>query len=106
MTTYGPRRRRRRALLGALLALLLTVAAFAAPRPLRGDKEREYLSTDGWPRRGQGAYVLRSGRPAASPGEEPVPIASLAKVMTAYLVLKHHPLRAGDGGRPFAVDQD
>ena len=37
--------------------------------------------------------MLGNGRPAASPHEQPVPIASLAKVMTAYLTLKRYPLR-------------
>jgi len=103
-TLYG--RRGRRVLVGALLALLLAVTAFAAPRHLLGDKDRSYLSTDGWPLRGQGAYVIGSGRPAASPHQQPVPIASVAKVMTAYLVLKHYPLHAGDNGPRFVVGQD
>ncbi|HET7048957.1 MAG TPA: hypothetical protein VFI54_11885 [Solirubrobacteraceae bacterium] len=103
MTKYG--RRRRRVLLGAVLALFLAATAFAAPRHLLNDKERTYLSTDGWPRLGQGAYVLGDGLPAASPHEQPVPIASLAKVMTAYLVLRHYPLHAGDSGRRFVVGQ-
>ena len=120
-TPYG----RRRALLGAVLALLLAATAFAAPRHLFGnaeqrsslphdqgrsylpdDKDRRYLSTHGWPWRGQGAYMLDNGRPAASPDQQPVPIASVAKVMTAYLVLKHHPLHAGDSGPQFVVTQD
>jgi D-alanyl-D-alanine carboxypeptidase (penicillin-binding protein 5/6) len=109
-------------LLVAVLALL-AATAFAAPRHLlngehRGylggdkgrsspldDKGRAHLSTHGWPLRGQGAYVLGNGRPAVSPHEQPVPIASLAKVMTAYVVLEHHPLRTGDGGRRFVVGQ-
>jgi serine-type D-Ala-D-Ala carboxypeptidase (penicillin-binding protein 5/6) len=45
-----------------------------------------------WPQQGQGALVLGNGQPAVSPDEQPVPIASLAKVMTAYLVIKHYPL--------------
>jgi D-alanyl-D-alanine carboxypeptidase (penicillin-binding protein 5/6) len=49
--------------------------------------------------------VLGNGRPAVSPHEQPVPIASLAKVMTAYVVLRHYPLRTGDGGRRFVVGQ-
>jgi serine-type D-Ala-D-Ala carboxypeptidase (penicillin-binding protein 5/6) len=108
--------RRRRTLLGAVLALLLCTTAFAAPGHLfDGDrtatvlhdaKHRTYLSTDGWPLRGQGAYVLGDGRPAVSPHQRPVPIASVAKVMTAYVVLKHHPLRAGDDGPRFTVDQE
>jgi serine-type D-Ala-D-Ala carboxypeptidase (penicillin-binding protein 5/6) len=119
-TPYG----RRRALLCAVLALLLAITAFAAPRhllnndegrsslpddrdrsSLLGDKDRSPLSTHGWPRRGQGAYVLGDGRPAVSPHQRPVPIASVAKVMTAYLVLEHYPLRAGDSGRRFVVGQ-
>jgi serine-type D-Ala-D-Ala carboxypeptidase (penicillin-binding protein 5/6) len=60
-------------------------------------------STDGWPQHGQWAYVLGNGRLAVSPDEQPVPIASMAKVMTAYLVLKHYPLRAGDSGRRFVL---
>jgi D-alanyl-D-alanine carboxypeptidase (penicillin-binding protein 5/6) len=119
-TLYG----RRRVLLVAVLALL-AATAFAAPRHLLNndegrsflpndkgrsslldDKDRAYLTTDGWPLRGQGAYVLGNGRPAVSPHQQPVPIASVAKVMTAYLVLKHYPLRAGESGPRFVVSQD
>jgi D-alanyl-D-alanine carboxypeptidase (penicillin-binding protein 5/6) len=50
--------------------------------------------------------VLGNGRPAASPHQEPVPIASVAKVMTAYVVLEHHPLRAGESGPRFVVSED
>jgi serine-type D-Ala-D-Ala carboxypeptidase (penicillin-binding protein 5/6) len=120
-TLYGRRRRR---LLGALLALFLAATAFAAARHLLDGEDRSYLardedrssvldgqdrsylSTDGWPLRGQGAYVLDNGRPAASPHQQPVPIASVAKVMTAYVVLTHYPLRAGDDGPRFVVGQD
>jgi serine-type D-Ala-D-Ala carboxypeptidase (penicillin-binding protein 5/6) len=101
-TPYG----RRRALLVALLALL-AATAFAAPRHLvSNDKHRAYLATDGWPVRGQGAYVLAGDRPAVSPHQRPVPIASVAKVMTAYVLLKHYPLRAADSGPRFVVSQD
>jgi D-alanyl-D-alanine carboxypeptidase (penicillin-binding protein 5/6) len=109
MTSSEPARlapRRRRVLLGAVLAVLLLAAtAFAAPRHLRSDKNRNHLSTDGWPRSGQGAYVLGNGRPVVSPHAQPVPIASLAKVMTAYLVLEHYPLHSTDSGRRFVVAQ-
>ncbi|MBO0886197.1 MAG: D-alanyl-D-alanine carboxypeptidase [Acidimicrobiales bacterium] len=49
--------------------------------------------------------MLGNGRPAVSPDERPVPIASLAKVMTAYLVLKHYPLHPGGSARRFLVGQ-
>jgi D-alanyl-D-alanine carboxypeptidase (penicillin-binding protein 5/6) len=95
-------------LLVATLALL-ALTAFALPRHLIGsderDRSRSYLSTDGWPLRGQGAYVVDGGRPAVSPHQRPVPIASVAKVMTAYVVLRHHPLSAGESGPRFVVDE-
>ncbi|HEU4977623.1 MAG TPA: hypothetical protein VFT42_01880 [Solirubrobacteraceae bacterium] len=97
---------RRRALLVALLTLV-AATAFAAPHRLRnGDAHRSYLSSDGWPRHGQGAYVLGDGGPAVSPHQRPVPIASVAKVMTAYVLVKRHPLHPGESGPRFVVDAD
>jgi D-alanyl-D-alanine carboxypeptidase (penicillin-binding protein 5/6) len=107
---YGPAtrhgRRRRRVLITAIILCVLAVAAVLMARRLLDDKDRAYLSSNGWPQRGQGAYVLGSGRMAVSPDERPVPIASLAKVMTAYLVLKHYPMNPADEGRDFVVDED
>jgi D-alanyl-D-alanine carboxypeptidase (penicillin-binding protein 5/6) len=121
-TVYGPRRRRRRVLLGAALALLLAAAAFAAPRHLSTDKgrvplarraagpaidtDRAHLSPVSWPQRGQGALVLGNGRPAASPNEQPAPIASLAKVMTAYLTLERYPLSGAQDGFTVTVTEE
>jgi D-alanyl-D-alanine carboxypeptidase (penicillin-binding protein 5/6) len=109
-----PRYGRRRALLVVVVALI-AATALAAPRHLFNDDSRGYetggalvdshLSTHGWPRQGQGAYVVGDGRPAVSPHQRPVPIASVAKVMTAYVVLKHYPLSDGDSGPRFAVSQ-
>ena len=82
-----------------------TATAFAAAHHLPNGEDGTFLPSVGWPRRGQGAYVLGNGRVTVSPHEQPVPIASLAKVMTAYLVLKHYPLRAADSGRRFVVGQ-
>ena len=42
--------------------------------------------------------MLGSGRPAASPDEQPVPIASVAKVMTAYLTLERYPIGSAQQG--------
>ena len=47
--------------------------------------------------------MLGNGRPASSPHEHPVPIASLAKVMTAYLTLEHYPLGATQDGFTITV---
>ncbi len=52
---------------------------------------------------GAAALVLGHGRPAASPHEQPVPIASLAKVMTAYLTLERYPLSGAQDGFTITV---
>jgi D-alanyl-D-alanine carboxypeptidase (penicillin-binding protein 5/6) len=62
------------------------------------DKARTSLSSIRWPQQGQAALVLGDRRPAASPHEQPVPIASLAKVMTALLTLERHPLSGTQEG--------
>jgi D-alanyl-D-alanine carboxypeptidase (penicillin-binding protein 5/6) len=52
-----------------------------------------------WPAFGQAAFV-RAGQSLieAGPNQHPAAIASVAKVMTAYLVLRDHPLRTGEDG--------
>jgi len=52
-----------------------------------------------WPAEGQAAFV-ESGRPGihAGPNQHPAAIASVAKVMTAYIVLRDHPLGPGEDG--------
>jgi D-alanyl-D-alanine carboxypeptidase (penicillin-binding protein 5/6) len=67
------------------------------------DQGRTYASAVRWPLRGQAAFVLGNGRPAATPHEQPVPIASLAKVMTAYLTLKRYPLSGAEDGFTITV---
>ena len=47
--------------------------------------------------------MLGNGRPAASPHQEAAPIASLAKVMTAYLTLKRYPLCGAQQGFTVAI---
>jgi D-alanyl-D-alanine carboxypeptidase (penicillin-binding protein 5/6) len=42
--------------------------------------------------------VVGNGQPVASPHQRPAPIASLAKVMTAYLTLKRYPLSGAQDG--------
>jgi len=52
-----------------------------------------------WPSEGQAAVAVEGlGKLGASGEETPVPIASVAKVMTAYLVLRDHPLELGEEG--------
>jgi D-alanyl-D-alanine carboxypeptidase (penicillin-binding protein 5/6) len=57
-----------------------------------------------WPRAGQAAVEVEGvGGVASTARETPVPIASVAKVMTAYLILREHPLAAGEEGFTIAV---
>lgn len=52
-----------------------------------------------WPTSGEAALLTPDGTTLSSgPATRPVPIASVTKVMTAYLVLKDHPLAAGSQG--------
>jgi D-alanyl-D-alanine carboxypeptidase (penicillin-binding protein 5/6) len=52
-----------------------------------------------WPSSGQAAVAITGiGVLGSTPRPAPVPIASLAKVMTALVVLRDHPLRAGQSG--------
>jgi D-alanyl-D-alanine carboxypeptidase len=52
-----------------------------------------------WPAYGQAAFI-KTGQPRidASPTQRAAPIASVAKVMTTYLVLRDHPLQLGQDG--------
>jgi D-alanyl-D-alanine carboxypeptidase (penicillin-binding protein 5/6) len=57
-----------------------------------------------WPATGQATVAVDGvGSLGATPDQRPVPIASLAKVMTAYLVLRDHPANAGDNGASLTV---
>jgi serine-type D-Ala-D-Ala carboxypeptidase (penicillin-binding protein 5/6) len=57
-----------------------------------------------WPGAAEAAVGLPGiGLLGAHGGSQPVPIASLAKIMTAYVVLRDHPLPAGGSGPKIAV---
>ncbi|MCP3820332.1 hypothetical protein NLX86_20190 [Streptomyces sp. A3M-1-3] len=58
-----------------------------------------------WPAKGQ-AFMAASGLgTVGSSGEQkPVPIASVTKAMTAYVILKNHPLREGEDGPSIEID--
>lgn len=59
-----------------------------------------------WPAKGEAAVgVQGSGIVAASRRQTSVPIASVTKVMTAYLVLRDHPLTGQAGGPTFRMTQ-
>ena len=51
-----------------------------------------------WPTYGQAAVQIGQSQVRAGPNQHAAPIASVAKVMTAYLVLRDRPLRPGENG--------
>ncbi len=58
-----------------------------------------------WPEKGQGAVQAQGMGSLGTFGEQkPVPIASVAKVMTAYVLLKEHPLKKDEAGPEIEVD--
>ncbi|MGA5103228.1 D-alanyl-D-alanine carboxypeptidase family protein [Streptomyces cellulosae] len=99
---------------GALLLLAALTALVALPRPQnrdasarQGNAPTEIDDSDiPWPREGQAAVALEgSGQVLTHGVQRPVPIASLTKVMTAYVVLTGHPLRPGEEGPRIEVDR-
>ncbi|MFE5035409.1 serine hydrolase [Streptomyces sp. NPDC056683] len=59
-----------------------------------------------WPADGQAALDVQGiGTFGSSGDQKPVPIASVAKVMTAYIVLRDHPLKSGAAGPKIKIDQ-
>jgi D-alanyl-D-alanine carboxypeptidase (penicillin-binding protein 5/6) len=62
------------------------------------------LGTIAWPASGVSAGGLSGIGVLPGPGaSRPVPIASVAKVMTAYIILRDHPLGAGEQGPAIVV---
>ena len=109
-----PRHRRRLWLIPLLIAILL-VALIAAALVRAETKTMPYLKvhrvlpravklpgkafTPAWPSEGEATVAVEGvGNLGSTGGQKPVPIASVAKVMTAYLTLKQFPLAPGAEG--------
>ncbi|WP_217223672.1 D-alanyl-D-alanine carboxypeptidase family protein [Streptomyces anulatus] len=59
-----------------------------------------------WPREGQASVAVEGIGSLGTRGEQkPVPIASVTKVMTAYVILKGHPMRADAPGATVVADR-
>ncbi|MET7501091.1 D-alanyl-D-alanine carboxypeptidase family protein [Streptomyces microflavus] len=59
-----------------------------------------------WPAEGQASVEVEGIGSLGTRGEQrPVPIASVTKVMTAYVILKEHPMRAGAPGASVTADE-
>ncbi len=100
------------ALLAVVLAAALVRAASEHVPPVRARRTiAAQVTLSGrppalaWPQEGQAAVEVEGvGSLGAFGGDTPVPIASVAKMMTAYLTLREHPLSAGQSGFVITVN--
>ncbi|WP_393098295.1 serine hydrolase [Streptomyces sp. LN325] len=100
-----------------LVLLLVVIFAIAqAVRPLPSaalglSADATYTFEGGtldlpWPGHGQSAIEVEGVGSLGTDGKQaPAPIASVAKIMTAYVILQEHPLKGSEGGEKITVDQ-
>ncbi|WP_261991608.1 D-alanyl-D-alanine carboxypeptidase family protein, partial [Streptomyces sp. OR43] len=97
-----------------LLLIIFAVVQMVRPLPapvLTMTAESAYTFKGGdlnlsWPEQGQSAVTVDGVGSLGSAGaQKPAPIASVAKIMTAYVVLKEHPLTGKEQGEKITVDQ-
>ncbi|MCO5973336.1 D-alanyl-D-alanine carboxypeptidase family protein [Actinoallomurus soli] len=114
------RKRRRGRLIAAIVVLMLLAGGVAGQlvRPVPAPTLRLTLSTTRytfggpaldlpWPQQGQATlYAEGLGSMGSAGGQTPTPTASVAKVMTAYVVLHDHALRAGEDGPTFQISAE
>jgi D-alanyl-D-alanine carboxypeptidase (penicillin-binding protein 5/6) len=106
------RTRIRKARVAGLLIVIAAIAAAVSSRLLASSGTPAESPVDAlriehpgalpstvWPADGQAAFVQGGqSKIHAGPSQHPAAIASVAKVMTAYLVLRDHPLQLGEEG--------
>jgi D-alanyl-D-alanine carboxypeptidase (penicillin-binding protein 5/6) len=110
MKRFVLRHRRLVAVLGliVILALLASGAVIQVNRPIpevtlvKAEATAPQVPTPveiAWPQLGQAGVAVKGvGVISESENQEPQPIASLVKMMTAYVILKEHPLNPGEPG--------
>jgi D-alanyl-D-alanine carboxypeptidase (penicillin-binding protein 5/6) len=90
--------------LAGLLVVVFGIAAACGFQLLQSSASRHaspvvaLLPGSVWPAHGQAAVRIGQSPTQAGPNQHRAPIASVAKVMTAYLVLRDHPLGPGEDG--------
>ncbi|MFE2148147.1 hypothetical protein ACFXA3_41650, partial [Streptomyces sp. NPDC059456] len=97
-----------------LLVIILAVVQLVRPLPepkLTMTAKSSYTFDGGnpvlpWPKEGQGYMAAAGLGTVGSFGEQkPVAIGSVAKTMTAYVILKNHPLKKGEKGPMIDIDK-
>jgi len=104
------RRRRRHAMVASAL-LVAGITSWQAADALAPGPSSTGLGGGGWagvawPAQGAAAVAVGGGRVHTAGSMQPVPIASLAKVMTALVVLRSRALTAGDPGFTITITDD
>ncbi|MFE6845952.1 hypothetical protein [Streptomyces sp. NPDC057686] len=98
----------------ALLVIILAVVQLVRPLPepkLTMTAKSSYTFDGGnpvlpWPKEGQAHMAAAGLGTVGSFGEQkPIAIGSVAKTMTAYVILKNHPLKKGEKGPMIDVDK-
>src|SRR3954470_22357141 len=105
------RRRRRQVMVVVVLALAgvsgwKTADALLLPSRSAGGNSGAGGASPAWPAQGQAAVAVGSRRIHTSGAARPAPIASLAKVMTALVVLHSRPISADDPGFTITITAD
>ena len=121
--SWGRRRRRRlpslRAVLALLVVLLILAVAGVVVQMTRSVPALSFTRYSPatfvvpgtppalpWPAGGEATVAVAGvGTLGASGSAAPIPIASLTKVMTAYVILADHPLTGGSQGPPITMTQ-
>ncbi|MFE6690327.1 D-alanyl-D-alanine carboxypeptidase family protein [Streptomyces sp. NPDC057743] len=98
------------ALLVIIFAVVQAVRPLPDPKLTLGDAKSSFTFAGGklsipWPEQGQAAVkVVGSGEVGTFGEEKPTPTASVAKIMTAYVILRDHPLKKNEKGPQIEVD--
>ncbi|MCX5199049.1 hypothetical protein OOK31_35065 [Streptomyces sp. NBC_00249] len=97
-----------------LLAVVLAVVQLVRPLPapqLVMTAKSSYAFPGGkpelpWPTEGQASMAAAGLGTIGSSGEQkPVPIASVTKSMTAYIIMRDHPFKKGEKGKMIDIDK-
>ncbi|MFF8280403.1 serine hydrolase [Streptomyces lateritius] len=97
-----------------LLLIIFAIAQFVRPLPapvLSLSAAPTFTFAGGelnmpWPTEGQGAAEVEGvGSLGTYGAQKPAPIASVAKTMTAYVILRDHPIKGNEAGPKITVDQ-
>ncbi|MGC8821366.1 D-alanyl-D-alanine carboxypeptidase family protein [Desulfurella multipotens] len=105
--------KRKKSKLPVLITILIILALIQILRPIGKPKLKLIMATNqttsgslqiNWPQNTQCALAIQNeGFIDKTPNQSPFPTASVAKIMTAYIILKDHPLQFGQNGEALTI---